>query len=284
MLLALAAARSVVGAARELGVDQSTVSRRLAALEEAVGAKLAVRGRREFYLTAEGLTMVTAAETMATATLEATRSVRTAKAMVEGTVRVSVSPGFVPILMRELLPRLRETHPALHVELDGAFNRVDLAKGEADIAVRMLRPTEPDLVARRAFEEHWFVYASAAYLETHGWPASHEALGDHPLVLYAESMHSIAPLRWMELHKAAAPTSRVDNLEIACQAITSGAGFAVLPGFIGDPVETLQRVFPDPVGANTGWIVYHETSRDAARIRVVVEALAAYFERSETVV
>lgn len=278
VLLALATTRSVAGAARALGVDQSTVSRRLSALEAAVGAKLAIRGRGELRLTPEGFTMVAAAETMANATLAATRSVRTAKETVEGIVRVSVSPGFVPLLMQQLLPPLRASYPLLHVELSGAFNKVDLARGEADIAVRMVRPSEPDLVARKAFDMGWFVYASSAYLEAYSWPESHAALSDHPLVLYAENMHSIAPLRWMESYRGAAHTSRVDNLEIACQAISADAGFAVLPGFMADPMATLVRVFPDAIGVNTGWIAYHETSRDAARIRVVVEALAGFFD------
>jgi DNA-binding transcriptional LysR family regulator len=90
------------------------------------------------------------------------------------------------------------------------------------------------------------------------------------------------PLRWMEQHRAAATQlSRVDNLEIACQAVEAGAGIAVLPAFIADPVATLQRVFGEAVGVDTGWVVYHETTRDAARVRAVVDALLEYFRASE---
>ncbi len=282
VLLALASAGSVAGAARELQVDHSTVSRRLAALEEAVGAKLAIRGGREFSLTAEGRTLLCAAEAMASAAAHATRSVRTAKAEVEGTVRVSLSPGFVPILMRLMLPALREKHPGLSVELSGAFQRVDLAKGEADVAVRMARPNETDLVARRAFDCGWFVYASKAYLDANGRPASHACLGQHRLVLYVEALHKVAPLHWMDQHRGSArEVSRVDNLEIACQTIAADGGIAVLPCFIADAVPQLERVFHECIGINTGWIVYHEAARDAARIRVVVEALVACFELHE---
>jgi len=283
VLLALAGAGSVAGAARELQVDHSTVSRRLAALEEAVGAKLVIRGGREFNLTAEGRCLQAAAEAMAAAASQATRSVRSAKAEVEGTVHVSVSPGFVPILMRLMLPTLRQKHPGLSVQLRGDYQRVDLAKGEADVAVRMARPSEADLVARRAFDCGWFVYASKAYLDAHGRPASHADLAQHRLVLYIEAMHSVAPLRWMETYRgAASQLSRVDNLEIACQTIAADGGIAVLPCFIAEAVPNLLRVFPESIGVNAGWIVYHETARDAVRIRAVVEALVECFERHET--
>lgn len=281
VLLALASAGSVAGAARELHVDNSTVSRRLAALEEAVGAKLIVRGGREFNWTAEGRTALAAAEAMDAAATQAVRSVRKSKAEVEGTVRVSMSPGFVPILMRSMLPALRDKHPGLRVELGGDFHRVDLAKGEADLAVRMARPSEPDLVGRQAFDCGWYVYASKAYLDANGRPESHAALAQHRLILYVEAMHGIPPLRWMEQHRGSArQVTRVDNLEIACQTIAAAGGIAVLPCFIAEAVPNLQRVFHDHIGVNNGWIVYHETVRDAARIRTVVDALLEFFENN----
>lgn len=281
VLLALASAGSVAGAARALQVDNSTVSRRLAALEDAVGAKLIIRGGRDFNWTAEGRTLLVAAEAMDAAAAQATRLVRTAKAEIDGTVRVSVPPGFVPILVRLMLPALRAEHPGLSVELSGDYQRVDLAKGEADIAVRMVRPAETDLVARRAFDVGWFVYASKGYLAANGVPESPAALAQHSLVLYVESMHNVAPLRWMDAHRGAARhVSRVDNLEVACQTAAADGGIAVLPHFMADPVSGLQRVFDQNIGVNTGWIVYHESTRDAARIRAVVEALVEAFERN----
>jgi len=282
VLLALARAGSVAGAARQLQVDSSTISRRLAALEEAAGARLLIRGGREFSWTAEGRTLIEAGEAMEAATTRAMRAVRTAKVEVDGTVRVSVAPGFVPVLMRGMLPLLREAHPALRVELDGGFQRVDLARGDADIAVRMARPDEPDLVACHVFDCGWFVYAAASYLEARGCPASFEELAQHELVLYTEDLQRVPPLRWMEAWRGTArELSRVDNLEIACQTIAAGAGIAVLPCFIADPVPGLQRVFPQRVAVNPGWVVYHEAARDTSRVRVVADALVAFFRSHE---
>jgi DNA-binding transcriptional LysR family regulator len=283
VVLALARAGSVAGAARDLQVDGSTISRRLAALEDALGAKLLIRGGREFSWTAEGRAVLQAAEAMEAASAQALRAVRAAKVEEGGTVRVSVSPGFVPVLMRMLLPGLREAHPSLRVELSGAIQRVDLARGEADIAVRMAHPDEPHLVGRPAFDCGWFVYAAASYLEARGRPASFHELASHELVLYTEALHHMPPLRWMEAHRGPArELLRVDNLEIACQTIAAGDGIAVLPCFIADPVPGLQRVFADRVAVNTGWVVTHEAARDTSRVRVVADALVAFFQEHES--
>ena len=282
VLLALARAGSVAAAARQLQVDNSTVSRRLAALEEAVGAKLLIRGGREFAWTAEGRTLIEAGETMEAAATLALRTVRAAKGEVSGTVRVSVAPGFVPLLVRSVLPALREAHPALRVELDGGFQRADLAKGDADIALRMARPEEPDLVACHVFDCGWFAYAAASYLAARGRPATFDALAQHELVLYAEALHRVPPLKWMETYRGSArELLRVDNLEVACQTISAGGGIAVLPGFMADAVPGLERVFPERVAVNPGWVVYHEAARDSSRVRVVADALKDFFRSHE---
>src|SRR6185503_10090044 len=239
VLLALSRAGSVAGAARELQVDHSTISRRLAALEDAVNAKLLIRGGREFALTNEGRAMLEAAEATEAATAAALRAVRASKVEAQGHVSVSVAPAFVPVLMRELMPALRQSHPLLSVELRGSFLRADLAKGEADIALRMARPSEPDLVARRAMDTGWCVFASRAYLAARGCPARAEDLAQHDLVLYADNLHSAPPTRWLEAYKgrsAAHAASRMDSLETACQAAQAGGGIVVLPAFVGDAV------------------------------------------------
>jgi DNA-binding transcriptional LysR family regulator len=278
VLLALAHAGSVAGAARELQVDTSTASRRLAALEEAVGARLLVRGGREFAWTPEGRTLIAAAESIDAAVTQALRTVRAAKVDVAGTVRVSVPPGLVPVLVRGLLPGLRQTYPGLRLELAGGFDRANLARGEADIAVRMARPDEPGLVACHAFDCGWFAYAADTYLQRRGRPERYEDLARHDLVLYTEALQRVAPLKWMEAYGAAASdVLRVDNLEVASQTIAAGGGIAVLPGFLGDSVIGLQRVFAQRVATNPGWVVYHESARDASRVRATVDALVAFF-------
>ncbi len=282
VVLALAGAGSLAGAARTLQVDHSTVSRRLAALEAALGATLLIRGGREFSWTAEGRKVVEAAEAMDRLATQAAQAVRAAKADMKGRVRVSVSPAFVPVLMRLLLPGLRQACPDIEVELMGHYQRADLARGEADLAVRMAEPTEPGLVARRALVVGWFVYGSAAYLQAHGRPAAPADLARHRLVLYVEAMHSVPALRWMEDHRGEGSLQmRMDNLEVAAQAVAAGGGLAVLPCLLGDAVPGLERALAAPVHRNDGWVVYHESVRHSARVRVVADALVDCFARHE---
>ena len=229
IILALSRAGSVAGAARALGVDQSTVSRRLTALEESVGAKLIVRGGREFALTSEGRAMCKAAESVEAAIGEASRAVRVAKLDVAGTVRVSCVPAMVPHLFAAL-GAVREKYPALSAEISGDYRTVDLAKGESDIALRAFKPTEPDLVARKLTDIAWNVFASPSYVAAHGRPKTREEIPQHALVVYAPSMHTVPGLRWMDDHRGnAARVTRVDNIEIAAEVISSGGGLGCLP-------------------------------------------------------
>jgi len=277
ILLALARGGSVAGAARELGIDGSTVSRRLAALEDSFGARLIVRGGRELVWTEEGRAALTAAEAMEMAVGAAVASCRETKLQASGAVRISLSPAFVPIVVSKMLPGLREKWPLLKLELSGDFRKVDLSKGEADVAVRMARPREPDLVGRRVFETGWCVFSSVAYAGTRGTPAKLADLKDHYLVLYDESLHGVEALGWMEPHRGA-DFLRVDNLEIASQLIAAGSGIGLLPAFFEIITPGLLRIFAEPVTSNSGWVVYHETARDKARVRAAVEALVEFFE------
>ena len=125
----------------------------------------------------------------------------------------------------------------------------------------------------------WCAFASKDYVAAHGLPATFEALAKHRLVLYITAMHGIPQLRWMEDYKAAnTPITRVDNLEIMSQVLSSAAGIGTLPYFIGAENANLVRVFREPIGSNTGYIVYHEAVRNTERVRATVDALGKFFE------
>jgi DNA-binding transcriptional LysR family regulator len=278
ILAALSRGGSFSGAARILNVDHSTVSRRLAALEDAVEARLIVRGGRELAWTAEGRTMLRAAQSIEGIIAEAARDVRSAKVDAEGAVRLSVPPGISSTLAR-VLPALREKHPLLAIELRAENRVVDLAKGEADIALRMFRPNEPGLVCRRAFELGWGVYASRAYLAEHGTPASVDDLPNHRLILYVEAVQRAAGPRWLEVHRGTAPAfGHVDNTEVAAQMIASGGGIGVVPCLAALSHPQLVPILQNPIASSTGFIVYHEATRDTARVRAAVEVLLGFFE------
>jgi DNA-binding transcriptional LysR family regulator len=279
IVLALASGGSVAGAARALGVDSSTVSRRLAALEDSLGAKLIVRGGQKFAWTAEGRAVLGAAEAIEAAVGEASRAVRSAKVDIAAApVIVSCPPGLSATLTR-LMSIVHERRPDLTLELSGENRTVDLAKGEADIAVRMFRPSDPDLICRQAFEMGWALYAAKSYLAEHPAPTTFEELAAHRLVRYVSAMHKVSGPRWIEDHRGAAAGSfQVDNTEVAAHVVASGGGIGVLPCAVAEARIDMQRVFLDPVAYNTGWLVYHESARDSARVRAAVDVLAEVFE------
>lgn len=181
LVLALGRGGSIAGAARLLGVDNSTVSRRLAAVEIALGACLIVRGGREFSFTPEGKAALAAAEAMEASVASAASSIRAAKVEIEGVVRISC----VPSIVRALMPfpaTVKERHPMLTVELDSASRIVDLAKGDADVAIRMVKPTEADVIAKPGYELGLGLYASKAYLARRGEPKTSAELRHHEWV------------------------------------------------------------------------------------------------------
>jgi DNA-binding transcriptional LysR family regulator len=274
VLLALARGGSVAAAARELNVDHSTVSRRLAAIEEGFGAKLLIRGGREFAWTTEGKTVLAAAETARCAIIGASRQVRTARQEISGLVRVATTPSSL-VILSEVLPHYQGRYPSLTFEFIASLDRVDLAKGMADIALRFAEPTEPDLIGRHVIDGGFALYASKSYVAQHGVPESANALCQHRLVLFAESMHRYGiGLRWLEDHRRETSViTRVDNLQSAEQLISLGRGIGALACYQGDANPALQRVFPDPIAQHPGFLVYHVSLRDAACIRAALEVL-----------
>ncbi|MEO7034578.1 MAG: LysR family transcriptional regulator [Polyangiaceae bacterium] len=278
VILALASGGSLAGAARALGVDSSTVSRRLATLEDGIGAQLIVRRGQKFAWTTEGRAMLGAAEAIQATVLGATRSVQATKLGTSAVVRVSCPPGFIAALTR-LMAAVRELRPDLTLEVCGENRAVDLARGEADLALRMFRPSDPDLICRQAFETGWCVYASQTYLSAHGTPTSPDELVNHRLVRYVSNLHKVPGPRWLEEHRGDALGSvQVDNTEVASHVVASGGGISVIPCVVAEERPGMVRVFADPVAYNTGWLVYHESARDTARVRAAVDTLAQVFE------
>jgi DNA-binding transcriptional LysR family regulator len=222
--------------------------------------------------------MLGAAQAIQATVLEATRAVQSTKLGTSAVVRVSCPPGLSAALTR-LMAVVREMRPDLTLELCGENRAVDLAKGEADLALRMFRPSEPDLVCRQSFEVGWCVYASQSYLSAHGTPTSADDLASHRLVRYVSSLPKVSGPRWLEERRGDAVGSvQVDNTEVASHVVASGGGIGVIPCAVAEERPGMVRVFPDPVAFNTGWLVYHESARDTARVRAAVDTLAVVFE------
>jgi DNA-binding transcriptional LysR family regulator len=276
ILLALEAAGSVSGAARALEVDHSTVSRRLAAIEEALGRRLVTRASTGLVWTDAGTSAVAAARAVEAEMIALRRKLE--PSVIDGLVRVSVPAGLAALVTRWLAP-IGDANPALRIEVTGATATIDLRRREADLALRMAKPTQPDLIARPALTLGWAVYAAPSYLARRERPAQLGAFAGHDLVLYAPTMQHVAGAAWLEAHQGGGTVRvRAENTQAALLAIVDGLGIGVVPCF-QTAGTGLERVFDDVVASHDGWVVCHEDERHTPRVRLVADALIAALDR-----
>lgn len=283
VILALSHGGSIAGASRILGVDSSTVSRRLAAAEEALGACLLLRGGREFVFTPEGKTALEAARSIEASISSAKTTITASKKELQGTVKISCTASLYHFLVH-FVDSIMARHPLLRVELVDADHNVNLAKGEADIGLRMLQPVEPDLIARKAFVTSWCIFASANYVENYGMPKCHEDLRKHRLILYTEDRLRIPGFAWLEQFKNESLNfARVSRINVALRSALSGAGISALPAYEVSENMPLLRIFSEPVVLQQAFVIYHESQRDSVRVHAVVDGMIEFFDQHKAV-
>jgi len=276
VVLALGRGGSVAAAARILGVDGSTISRRLAAAEAAMGAVLIVRGGREFAFTTAGRTALAAGEAMDAAVTAASASVRATRADLTGMVHITMTPSLFHFLAP--FPTLvADKHPGLLVEINSTRAVVDLAKGDADIALRVNRPTDLDLIVGYTFGMGMALYAAKGYLDSHGRPTSAEDLHRHKLVLYSTKFSAQPYTAWLNrFADPAKPYMSVDSVDTAHTMIAAGHGIGVLWCCHADAFCDMERVLPDPIHTTSVYTIWHASLRGSARLKAVVDMLTAH--------
>ena len=277
--LAVAGAGTFAGAARELGVEHTTVARRLTALETALGTRLFIRGPDGLSLTAAGRDVVPLAEEIAARVQSIERRVSGEDSRVEGTVRVSVSEALSGYLVRQSAP-LRDRHPGLRVEMLVGNHASDLLRGEADLAIRALPLTEPDLVARKLVSAGWSMYASVDYVARRGTPPDPETLGGHDVIAFDDSMGQTPGGLWLAAHaKVCNVAMRGNSVVAVLNAAICSMGVAVIPCFLGEPEPQLRRLTPRVLGARDIHLVVHPDLARVARVRAVMDFIVELFER-----
>ncbi len=277
VLLALRDAGSLAAAAKLLKVDPSTVGRRLTALEASLGAQLVLRAPDGVQLNAAGARAAETAASIAALVGGLEREVGGEDALARGTVRVSVSDGFAPVLYRGLAD-LRQAHPEICVELLIDVARADILRHQADIAVRLFRDTQPDLVTKKVGDLGWSVYAAAAYVQQHGRPALDDLRG-HDIVGFADAAARSPGARWLEGRADASRVVMRGNSVLAVlNAVKAGLGLAPLPCFMAAGTG-LVRLTPGVVTSSEVFLVTAPDLRDLARIQIVLQALSELFVR-----
>jgi DNA-binding transcriptional LysR family regulator len=280
--LAIARRRSLSAAARQLQVQQSTVGRRLAALEATVEARLFDRTPDGYFLTAAGESLLPRAERIEDETLSAEREMLGRESRVAGVVRMTAAQALGNSFLVPLLGRLHAEQPEIVVELVADNVNLSLTKREADLAVRLGRPKQPLLVIRRIGEVMNGLYASRDYLARRGRPRTLE-LGDHDVVVFDETGlgGSRHPMAWFA-HRARGgrPTVRLNSSYGIAAAVQAGLGIGSLPCWLGDTTAGIERVLPAEFLSQELWLVVHRDLQHVARVRAVSEFLARELRRA----
>ena len=271
--LAVLAEGSLSAAARALDIAQPTVGRHIAALERALGMPLFTRSQIGLSPLESALSLRPLAEAMRSAAAALERAAASQGAGVRGVVRVTASEVIGVEVLPSILARLREAHRDLQIELVLSNRMQDLLQREADIAVRMVRPDQASLIARRVGRIEVGLHATRHYLERHGTPASAADLKGHTLIGFDQPSAFVrAAARSISLPREAfALRADSDLAQLALIRCGAGVGFCQVPIARREGLErVLARRFS--LALDT-WIVMHEDLRNSARCRVTFEAL-----------
>lgn len=280
--LAVARHGSTLAAARALGVNQSTVHRRLAEFERRVGHPLVLRHPTGYRLTEIGQSLLPYAQSVENAVIALERRIDGLDTGLEGTIRLTCpEPIVARLTASSLLGQFHEHYPRLRVEFAMSDRYLDLSSGEADIALRSGDPEDPDLVGRKIADSVWAVYASKSYVQHHGRPQSAADLSGHLLVGFDGTMAGHRAAKWLaEVAPGATIAARNNSVLGVLLAVRSGVGVAPLPTTIADSEEDLVQVLaPVPELARGWYLLAHPSLRHTPRIAAffdfIVEELPA---------
>jgi DNA-binding transcriptional LysR family regulator len=275
-VLAVAGAGSLAGAARALGVNHTTVLRRIAAAEKRLGVRLFERLRGGYLPTAAGEELIEAARHIDAAVTDLGRRLAGRDLRLSGVVRVSTVDTLVASLLPEILAAFRERHPGIQVEVAVTNVMANLTRRDADVAIRAANDPHETLVGRRAGTIAFAIYGSRTYLATRraGTP-----LDQHRWVAPDDSMAATSIGRWMRTALPEAEVAlRADSLVTMRQAAAAGLGVAPLPCYLGDGTDGLVRMHPTIAAMATGlWILTHADLRETARVRAFTAFVAEAF-------
>ena len=254
--LELARTGTLAAAGRKLGVDNTTVGRRLTALERDLGSKLFARTPDGLVLTAAGEAIRTAGEEMEHAVLRGEQRALGADRKLSGQVRLATTEMLGEMVVLPALRSLHARHPQIRVDLVTGTGRLDVARREADVALRYARPESGDLVARRAGMVAFGVYASKTYLAAHGRPARASGFSGHDIVGYDAGIRHWRPgPLGAEPVRDARVVLRTNSTLMLLQAVRLGIGIGSLPCCLARPDPTWSAFLPARLRNSTrcGW-------------------------------
>ena len=271
---AVAEAGSFTHAGEILNLSQSSVSRQVSSLEQSLNVPLFHRHARGLKLTESGETLYSTARDVFAKVAIAESLVSEARDKPQGPLRITTAVAFGSIWLTERLKEFIELYPDIQVTLIVSEDELDLSMGQADVAIRMSPPTQPDLIRRPLLGMRHRVFASPTYLKDHGTPTTLEDLDNHQIIAYDDSFHPpYTEINWLmyagreEGAEEREPVLRVNNIYAMFRAAASGLGIASLPDYMGRLAHDLVPILPKHEGpAYDVFLVYPEELRHSQRI------------------
>ncbi len=274
LFLSVARSGQFLSAARKLGVNHATLSRRVSALEAAIGTQLFLRSTNGCELTEEGQRLLASAERMETEMLNAQANLGRVDTAVAGTVRIGAPDGLGVSFLAPRLGRLTARYPDLKIQLVPVPRSFSLSQREADIAITIERPEQGRLMFSKLTDYSLGLYASANYLADYGTPDDVEALKRHRRIGYVEDLIFSPSLNFTgEIMRDWDAAFEISSATGQTEAVRSGAGIGILHNYIAGQYPELIRIIPHLTISRSYWTAYHESARQLVRVRTVVNFL-----------
>lgn len=275
LFLAVLREGNMLAAARRIGIDHSTVARRITALEGVLGTRLFDRSPRGVTPTQAAFALAPHAERVESELLAAAATVAGRDREVEGTVRLATPEAFAAYLVAPHVATLRARHPRLTLELASESRAASLSKREADIAVMLKPPPKGRLVARKLVDYRLGLYASKDYLERHGLPLDRADLSRHMFVSYIEELAGFPEMIALDqIVTGASIGFRASSSAAQHEAVAAGMGLGVLHVFAADGDHRLVRLLPGKAEVwRSYWLVMHADLQRLPRVRATVDFL-----------
>lgn len=272
--LAVARSGSLTQASSSLKVSQSTVSRRIAELETSLAMTLFQRHQTGYFLTDEGREVLRHAETVEDSILALERGAAGLDKTPAGTVRLATSENLATDLIIPALPAFRERYPGICLEIITSTVAAELGRREADIALRVVRPTRGNLTVKRVGHMTYSVYASREYIERHPFIEG-EPLGGRHFITWDDSHAFMPAAAWLAREHPGCKVALVtSSLPAQIAAVRAGLGLAVIPDFLTVRDDFVRIIPSDRMFSAEVWLVTHADLVASARVRAVGDFLS----------
>ena len=271
---AVAEAGSFTHAGHDLGLSQSAVSRQVSALEGDLKVPLFHRHARGLILTEQGEVLYRTAHDVFTKLATARTRLTDSKEKPAGDLRITTTVGLGSIWLTPRIAEFQELYPQITISLLLEDSELDLAMREADVAIRLRRPTQPDLIQRKLFTVHHHLYASPDYIRKNGLPEKPEDLDDHTIVTFGSAPGYLTDINWLEKIGRADGTPRraslrINNVYGLRRAVETGMGIASIPDYIVGSDSNLIRIDMDiETPEFDTFFVYPEELKQSKRVAV----------------